>query len=1080
MSLLNSGAEKGPVAWMAKNPVAANLLMAALLLGGLLMSTMVKQEVFPEFSLDIINVSVAYPGASPAEVEQGIVTVVEEAVRGLDGVLKVTSQAFEGIATINIELIGGTDNSKALGDIKAAVDRIVTLPEDAERPNTSLFIARNMVISMVLYGDHDEETLRRLADKARDELMQDPHITQIELAGVRAREISVEVPQAELRAHNLTLGGIAEVLRQSSVELPAGSIKAAGGETLLRTAERRDYASEFADVAVVSGQNGTRVKLSELATVRDTFADVDLEVTYNGLPAVQLDVYRVGDQTPIQVAEAVKAYAEKLADELPAGIKADTWNDRSQVYADRVDLLLRNAKTGLILVFIALALFLEIKLAFWVMMGIPISFAGAFLLMPVTDVSINMISLFAFIVTLGIVVDDAIVVGENIYEQRERGLDPAQAAVRGTREVAGPVVFSVLTTVAAFSPLLFMPGVSGKFFGVIPIIVVLVLLTSLVESLFILPAHLAHSRPSTFRPIVVLMTPIEKFRSYFGRGLNFLIKRMYAPFLRLAASHRYLTIATGVAMLIATFGLMAGGHLNFTFMPKVEGDTVTVTARLPEGVPIGEAEALRKQLLSTANAVMARHGGDKLVEGTFASIGQAMAGNGPSQAGGGAPGGSHVVDVAVLVVESGQRTVGAVQLADEWRAANANLVGVKTIAFSGALRAAGGLPIDIALSHRDTAVLELAAARLAEGLRSYVGITDIDSGIAGGKPQLDLALKPAGRALDLNQQDLARQVRDAFYGAEALRQMRGRDEVRVMVRLPVDDRRKLATFEDLTLRGPRGGDLPISEVAEVTPGRAYTQIQREEGRRVLHVTGDVDANSNAQQILGRVQAELLPQLMGEFPGLSFALDGASRDTADTFASLRIGGILALFAIFALLAVPFRSYVQPLVIMAAIPFGLVGALGGHVLLGYDLSVISVMGIVALSGIVVNDSLVMLVAINELRAEGVPTFEAVVMGAVRRFRPILLTSITTFFGLMPMIFETSVQARFLIPMAISLGFGVMFSTFVILLLVPALYLAVEDFRWIFGKGTFPYSKPPPAEEEAGDGEGLSLHKGEGQPA
>ncbi len=1066
---------RGAVAWMARNPVASNLLMGVLLIGGFVMVGQVKQEVFPEFTLDLVNVSVPYPGASPEEVEQGIVMVVEEGVRGLDGVKKVTSRALEGVAAINIELIDGTDGGKALSDIKAAVDRIASFPVDAEAPVTSLFLARNKVISLVIYGDHDEATLRTLVEKARDEVLQSRDVTQVELVGVRAREIAIEISQRALRAHGLTLSAVAEAIRRSSIDLPAGSIKAKGGETLLRTRERRDYGSEFSQIAVKSAPGGAVLRVTDLAHVKDGFVDEDVIATYNGQSAVQVDVYRVGDQTPIEVAAAVHAYAQALAEELPAGLKVDTWNDRSEILADRIDLLMRNAKMGLVLVFLALALFLEIKLAFWVMLGIPISFMGAFLLMPAMDVSVNMISLFAFIVTLGIVVDDAIVVGENIYELKMKGVPAMEAAIAGAKQVSVPVVFAVLTTIAAFSPLFFVPGTSGKFMRNIPAIVVAVIAVSLIESLFVLPAHLAHSQPSTNRFVRKLMVVPEAFRKLFSGALHRFIYDLYQPALRFATRNRYLSLAVAIALLASTVGVVAGGHLEFTFMPKVEGDVVTASARLPVGTPVEETVKVRDQLVASVRKILDEAGGeDKLSRGLYASVGQALAmGGGPGGAVTGV-GGSHLVDVAVRMVPAGDRSVRSTEIANRWREANRGLMGLKSLTFSGALRTGGGNPIDVVLSHRDTQVLEGAARRLAEALRGFDGAADIDDGVAGGKRQLDIKLKPAAQAAGLTEALVARQLRDTFFGAEALRQQRGRDEVKVMVRLPEVDRETLASFENLMLRAPSGVELPLSEAATVHPGTAYTEIQREDGRRVIHVTGDVNEGGNAEKILAAVKADIMPTLLADVPGLTYEFEGSNKDRRESFGALRIGFLMALFVIYALLAVPFGSYLQPIIIMSAIPFGIIGAIAGHLLLGYDLSFISIMGIVALAGIVVNDSLIMVVAINELREnDGLDTFEAVVRGAIRRFRPILLTSLTTFFGLMPMIFETSVQARFLIPMAISLGFGVLAATFLILLVVPAIYLILEDLLWIAGKAEFPYSDkarergqvpPPPSDEPA----------------
>ncbi len=1049
------GLTGGAIAWMAGNPVAANLLMASLILGGLFMSTQVGQEVFPEANLDVINVTVPYPGASPAEVEQGIVLVVEEAVRGISDVKKVRSRAVDGVGVITIELDDGADKPRVLQDVKTAVDRIVNFPEDAEKPTVAESASRRQVVSLVLYGEYDEEALRQLAEGARGELLALPEITQVELTGVRPREISVEIPQATLREHGLTLRDVAQSIRGASVELPGGSLKTPSGETLLRTTERRDRGADFGDIALRGAADGTVLRVADVAKVVDGFRDDDVELRYDGLPAVQVDVYRSGGQTPIEVADAVFDYMETAAAGMPAGVQMATSNDRSQMYRDRVDLMLRNAFLGLVLVFVVLGLFLNLRLAFWVMLGIPISFCGAFLLMPSLDVTVNMISLFAFIVTLGIVVDDAIVVGENIYAKREKGVPFMTAAVEGVKEVATPVIFAVMTTVVFFTPLFFVPGARGKFFRVIPAIVIAVILISLVESLLVLPAHLAHSKaPKT----TGIRGWFNRQHAKIGHGLDWFIRRVYTPALRVLSKQRYFTISIGIALLLTSCGYRLGGHIGFTFMPKIEGDRIRVSAELPVGAPIAESRALRARLVRTARETLDANGGEMaLSDGIVSLIGGGLGGGGGPFRGPSAKG-SHVVQVTINLVGVDQRKASARKLSKAWGERNRDIVGLERIGFSAELRTGGGEPVNVQLSHSDVETLREAAERVATALRDYDGLTDINDGFAGGKPQLDLKLTPKGRAMGLTERNLARQLRDSFFGAEAVRQQRGRDEVRVYVRLPRADRRTLASFEGLLLRTPAGGEIPLEEAAVVKWGSAYTEVVRQEGRRVINVTADIDGEGTTpEEVLGGIKSEVLPGLVAAYPGLAYSFEGQSREQRDTMRNFAFTFALALFVAYGLLAIPFRSYVQPLVILFVIPFGFVGAVAGHVLLGYGLSVISLMGIVALSGVVVNDSLILVVAINQLRDQGTPTFEAVIEGARRRFRPILLTTLTTFFGLLPMIFEPSVQARFLIPMAISLGFGILFATFIVLAMVPAVYLVVEDLRWVYG---YEDSLPTPA--------------------
>ncbi|NOZ00590.1 MAG: efflux RND transporter permease subunit [Deltaproteobacteria bacterium] len=1033
---------------MARNSVAANLAAATLIFGGIVVGLQTKQEVFPEFDLDMVTIGVVYPGASPSEVEQGILLAVEEAVRGLDGVKKVTSTAIEGAGSVLVELLDGTDQNKALADIKAAVDRIVTFPEDAERPVVSLVSNRHEVIDLVIYGDVDEKTLRHLADRTRDDLLAYPNITYVELGGVRKLEIDINVPQENLRAHGLTLEQIAFQVRQGAVELPGGGVKTKGGEVLLRTAERRDLGREFEDITVLSNSTGARVRLADIADIKDGFEDTDVSAEFYGKPAAMVNVFRIGDQTPMDVASSVKEYIADVKGSLPPGVGISIWRDWSEVYQQRVSLLLRNAAWGLMLVLLTLGLFLEIRLAFWVTFGIPLSFIGSLLFLPAMDVTINMLSLFAFIVTLGMVVDDAIVVGENVYLLKRQGMPPIEAAIKGARQMAMPVTFAVLTTVAAFAPLLFVSGIMGKFMRVIPIIVISVLTISLIESFFVLPAHLGHLKAVKGRGLWVLL---NKHQQRFSRYLEWVIKKTYAPVLERAVRNRYVTLAIALAILIATAGFIKGGHIDMTFMPKVDSDVVSANAVLPFGAPIEHTRKVRDRLVKAAKAVIAKNGGEKLLRGLYTQVGASL-----NSAGHAGPSnvieGSHLAGVQVFMVPSDDRAITAEEFARKWRERVGEIPGLENLTFKYTAGPSGGASIDVQLIHPDIHVLERAGADLAAALATYDGVQDIDDGFEEGKPQLDFRVRPTARALGITATDLGRQVRSAFYGAEALRQQRGRDEVRVMVRLPQSERRTEQDVEDLLIRTPGGGEIPLFQAASVKRGRAYTAIRRTDGRRTVDVTADtVQGKADPQKVLRELEKQTIPDLIKRYPGLTYRLEGEQRERAESLASLKSGFLFALVLIFALLAIPFRSYIQPVVVMSAIPFGLVGAVIGHLLMGFDLSIISMMGIVALSGVVVNDSLLMVNTINEYRNDrGMDLHEAVLQAGVRRFRPILLTSVTTFLGLAPMIFETSIQARFLLPMAISLGYGIMFATFITLLLVPALYLMVEDIRGFFGVG------------------------------
>ncbi len=1045
---MNEEIGKGPIAWMAQNSVAANLLMIVLIVGGVMVAAFnVKQEVFPEFELDLVSISVPYPGASPEEVEKGILLAIEEQVRGLDGVKEVTSVAQEGSAAVSVELTTDVNPNKALQDIKNGVDRITSFPQDAERPIVSLITNRREVISLVLYGELDEYVLRGLGERVREDLLAMEGITTVSLEGVRPLEISIETPQEVLRAYNLTMGDIADRVRQTAIELPAGRVKTAGGEILLRTAERRDFGKEFADIPIVAQPDGSKVLLGDVAAIVDGFRSTDQAAFYNGQPAVKVNVARVGEQRPIQIAETVKAYAERLRADLPDEIGVATWVDASEVYRDRVNLLLRNAGLGLLLVLGILGLFLNLRLAFWVMLGIPISVLGSFLLFPSFDVSINMISLFAFLITLGIVVDDAVVVGENVYEMRQRGYGSLEAAIRGARQIATPVAFSILTNIAAFSPMLFVPGISGKFFRVIPIIVISVFLISLLESLFILPAHLAHQKRRSQK------AKRRSLQTRFAKLLEWVIRRAYKPSLRLAIQNRYFTLAVCLALMMVAFGMIAGGRVKFTFLPKVDADEVTANAALTFGSPIEDTRAMADRLVATANQVIEEHGGQAISRGVLTTLGQWARGGGPNP--GPAAAGAHLTSVAVFLKPTDQRDITASQFAAKWREKLRDITGLESLTMRYSTGPSGGAAVDVELSHPDINTLETAAADLAGELQSYAGVKDIDDGFSRGKSQFDFTLKPEARALGVTAADMGRQLRDAFYGSRAFRQQRGREEIWVMVRLPKEERQSESDIGQFLIRTRNGGEIPLAEAADIQRNRSYTEIRRRDGRRIVNVTADVEAKiANANDVLSELEKTALPALLDKYPGLASQFAGERQEQQESIFNLAFGYIFAMMVVFALLAIPFRSYIQPVIVMASIPFGVIGAILGHLVMGYDMSLISLMGIIALSGVVVNDSLVMIHAANDNRASGgMKALDAIQAAGARRFRPIILTSLTTFFGLAPMIFETSVQARFLIPMALSLGFGILFSTFIILLLTPSLYMIVEDARRLVGAAPEP---------------------------
>jgi multidrug efflux pump subunit AcrB len=1020
---------KGPIAWMANNPVAANLLMFVCLIGGGIVFTQIKQEVFPDMDENVVSVSVAYPGATPEEVEQGICLVVEESIRSLDGVKEVTSTAGEGSASIQAELQDDADPMKVYQDIKSEIDRVTTFPVDAEEPQVSLAVHRREVINLVLFGDISENSLCELAEQVRERLLQNPSITQVDLAGVRNREISIEVPQEELRRYNLTHRQIASAVANEAVELSGGGIKTSSGETLLRMKERRDYGAEFARVPVAASEDGAQVRVEDIGTVTDGFEDSDRFAFYDGKPAVMLDVYRVGAQTPADISKAVFEMLPLLREQLPVGVDVNVLSDRTEIFFQRAKLLLGNGALGLILVMLLLGSFLEIRLAFWVMMGIPISFLGSMILMPMMGLTINMITMFAYILALGIVVDDAIVVGENIYHYQQDGLPPIDAAIKGTREVASPVGFSILTNIIAFIPLMVLPGSMGNVMGMLPLVVISVFTISWLESLYILPAHLSHGRKHAPHGINAWIHGRQQKLSH---AFTHWVRTKYGPFLDRCLNHRYLVVSASLALLILVGGYWKSGRLGFSMFPTVESDYARANATLPYGVPIEKTEAVSERLVSAAQEVIKECGHPELSEGIFSDVGK---------------GGGNKVEVRAFLADAKVRNkiMSTEEFTKRWRAKAGDIPGVRAMRFaSDSGGPGGGAALTVELRHEKVAVLEAAAAALAKELETFPLTQDVDDGVEQGKRQFDFTMKPSALSLGLTAEEVGRQVRSAFQGVDVLRQQRGRNEVRVKVKLPESERTRMYNLENFILRTPAGGEVPLSEVVDTEVGHSYTSISRRNGMRTQSVTADVRPKSKAGAVMAQLDATVFPALMEQFPGLDYSYEGQQADNRDSLGSMAITLPLVLLGIYALLAIPFRSYIQPLIVMISIPFGIIGAVLGHVLMGYDMSMIGIIGMLALSGVVVNDALVLIDFANSRRAHHDNAHDAVVAAGIQRFRPIMLTTLTTFGGLAPMIFETSRQARFLIPMAISLGYGLLFATMITLLLVPSLYMIVEDVK------------------------------------
>ena len=1036
---------KAPVAWMAKNHVAANLLMGFILLSGLFSMMQTKKETFPEMSLDQVQIQVPYLGATPAEVEDAVCKRIEERVRGLEGVRRVRSTAAEGMGSVSIELERGADLDKLLDDIKNEIDRIDTFPAEVEEPVIKELTRRNQAIDVVLYGEVEEKALKVAAEHVRDDLRSSGVISQVELKGVRVDEIAIEVSEEALRRYGLTFAQVADAVRRTSLDLPAGRVESEDGAILLRTQGLMRSGREYEEVVVLTRPDGTALKLKDMATVVDGFEDTELISRFNGQPAAVVQVYRIGDQSALDISAYVHQYIEDKRSTLPAGIHINYARDDARILRSRIDLLIRNARLGLVLVFICLSFFLDLRLAFWVMMGIPISFLGAFVLMEPFDASINMLSLFAFIVALGIVVDDAIIVGENIFAHRVQGKPFGRAAIDGALEVGTPVTFSIMTSIAAFMPLFFVEGLMGKFMSVMPVIVISVLLLSLIESLFILPAHLSSEGDGALSRLVrrLLARPLawhDRVVVLFDRGLQYVIHNAYQPTLRLALAHPISSAALALSLMMGTGGLIAGGHIKFVFMPEIGSDWVTISVNMPQGTTASQTakvvQYIEEKALALRDQIDAeRAGEDSIYRNVFTYIGdQPTARRSSFASAPGAGGQGHLAEITIELQPSEERDFDSTEIESQLRQRVGEVPGPESIVFSSLLFSAGN-PIEVELAADNFDQLLLAVDRLKGKIAEYAGVGDIQDSFEEGKLEMKLQLKPQARTLGLTLADLARQVRQGFYGDQALRFQRGSDDVRVMVRYPKGERRNLGDVRSMRVRTPSGAEVPFGEVATVAIGHAYASIQRTDGQRVVRVTASVDDQvANADEINRDLESSLLPALAADYPGLRYRFGGEQKEQQDSLQSLLSNFAIALFAIYMLLAVPFKSYTQPLVVMSAIPFGIIGAVWGHLLMGLDLALLSFFGIVALSGVVVNDSLVLLTFYNQMLRGGTLHAEALVSAGAARFRPILLTSLTTFFGLLPMILEKSIQAQFLIPMAVSLGFGILFATFIILLGVP----------------------------------------------
>ncbi|QIZ77454.1 efflux RND transporter permease subunit [Ferrimonas lipolytica] len=1031
---------KGIISWFARNSVAANLLMWVLIIGGLFSAATINKEIFPKFELNMVQVVVAYPGAAPQEIEEGITIKIEEAVKNIEGIKKIRSSARESSGSVTIEVEDEFDPKDILDEVKLQVDAISTFPDSIEQPQIYQIKPEAEVMWVSVAGDNLTATeLKELGKVIRDEITSLPGVSRADLLGAKDYEIAIEVSEDKLREFSLTFDDVAAAVNNSSILLPGGSIRAKDGDIQLRIDGQAYDQYDFERIVLRTRPDGSRLMLADVANINDGFEERLGYTRFDGQKSVVVEVLSVGNEDALAIANIVKKYVANKQENLGADVVVDYWGDLSQFLSGRLNMMLENMAMGALLVFIVLAIFLQLKVAFWVMLGLPIAFLGAMLAMPMEpfSLSINMITLFGFILVLGIVVDDAIVIGESAYAQTEKDGHSMEAVIKGTHKVAMPATFGVLTTIAAFIPMLVITGFLGVVGKAIGLVVILCLAFSLVESKLILPAHLGHMKPT--QPGTGF-GPWLRFKKWFDAALKSLIYNRYKPAMAVMMNRRYsvLTFFLGLIVICAT--LLGTGHVRTIIFPDIPSDFVRVQLEMEQGMSEQSTLKVVQQLedsLFETNERIKSEIGEEILRHSFVFLGSRTN-----------------ASMVIELVKGEERSIDAVTIASDWREHMPELVGVKTLDVIASTNDSGS-DVAFRLNGNDLDQLVAAAAELKQHLGTYDGLFDIQDTFSSGAQEVRLAIRPEAEALGLTLSDLARQVRWGFFGYEAQRILRNKEEIKVMVRYPEDQRRTIGHLENMRIRTPSGNEVPFSSVAEIELAKSYATINRTDGVRSITVQARADkARIEPSKVTKEVNQDYIPKLRERYNGMTTALDGSAEEDAKNTLLVIEGAFFALFTIFALMAIPLRSYSQPLIIMSVIPFGMIGAVFGHVILGLDISMLSVFGIIALAGVVVNDSLIMVDFVNQARAQGLALKEAVQQAGTERFRAIILTSLTTFLGLVPITMETSLQAQIVIPMAVSLAFGILFSTTVTLILVPALYIILDDvkrlFRWWWRPG------------------------------
>jgi len=1021
------------IEWFARNAVAANLLMAILLVGGLYSVMTIKKESQPPIETNFITVSMPFLGASPEDVEEGILVKIEEAIQDIEGIEEIISTGRRGSGTVQVEVSAGYDVPEVMNEVKNRVDSISTFPDNTEKPIVARTRMQHQVTLLSVYGDVDERTLKEYAKQIRNEVVTLPGITRAELLGSRPYEISIEVSEFTLEQYNMSLAEVALAIRRGSLDLPAGSIRSDSGDILVRTKGQAYTGLDFEDILVRTNADGSRVLLKDIAVIKDDFEETGRFSEFNGKPAFTIQVLSVGDQSELDISQSVRDYVTAKQASIPSGVSLSDWADVTYYLKGRLDMMVKNLVIGALLVFLTLALFLRLKLAFWVIVGLPVAFLGTFFLMPVFGITVNLISLFGFILVLGIVVDDAIVIGESAYTSMRAKGHSVDNILEGVFKVAMPATFGVLTTIAAFIPILMISGIMGKFFASIGWVVTLCLVFSIVESKLILPAHLAHMKVKHYGEDT--HNRFILFQRFFSEGLHTFIDNYYSPFLAKCLKRRYLTLSVFISMLILSIGLLAGGILRQVFFPDIMADFLQVDLLMNEGTTAARTHEAIQRVQDGLWALDAEVSKEEGVESGAVVTGVLSFAQGEIRG-----------QIITELVKEDKAVLSGTEVLRRWREKVGELPGVKQLGFSGATGPGGGAAISIQLIGASIEQVGRASQELTRRMNSYEGLYDIRNTYERGRPEIKLNVKPEAEALGITLQDLAGQVRAGFYGTEVQRIQRGQDEVKVMVRFPREERDSVGYLDNMKIRTPNGGRVPFHSVAEVELTDSPTFIRRFDRERAIRVSAEVDKEKyEPKKIQDDIMNTELPQVLAHFPGVRSRLSGASQDQIDIQKDLVRGGLFAVFLIYALMAIPLKSYSQPLIIMSVIPFGTIGALLGHLILGIPVSMTSYFGIIALAGVVVNDSLILVDFINRERSAGVAIEQAVKNAARSRYRAILLTSLTTFLGLAPIaIFETSLQAQLVVPMAASLAFGILFATVITLFLIPSLYLILDDFK------------------------------------